>query len=94
MMRKRLFKVASPGTWDRYKLLCGPAGVETKLYDLQLDPGEQSNLAAVCPVFCNFLKTRAHRWQARLKAQITAGNGSQIELNQQERERLRTLGYL
>lgn len=80
--------------WDRYKLFCGPAGVETKLYDLQLDPGEQSNLARVRPVFCNFLITRAYRWRARLESQISAGNGSQIELEQQERERLRTLGYL
>jgi arylsulfatase A-like enzyme len=72
----------------RYKLHYNRLTGEEELYDLELDPGEQTNLAERDP-------TTAGRLRGLLTNRLGDGRrGEAVELTPEEAERLRALGYL
>ena len=84
------------GTW---KGVAGVEGSGPQLYDLAADPGETINLIAERPEVAKLLASRladylaaAERRAARLGRAAAEPNA--VTLSDEERERLRTLGYL
>ena len=61
-----------------------------RLFDLRGDPGETRDVAAQHPEIVRFLSRRL----AALEAERPAAPGSHVELTGEERDRLRSLGYL
>lgn len=51
---------------DRYKLLINPDGAKGELYDLEIDPGEQHNLAAERPELTAELRQLVMSWRSSL----------------------------
>jgi arylsulfatase A-like enzyme len=61
-----------------------------RLFDLRGDPGETRDVAAGHPEIVAFLRRRL----AALEAERPAAAGPRVELSAEERDRLRSLGYL
>ena len=61
-----------------------------RLFDLRGDPGETRDVAAEHPEIVSFLRRRL----AALEAERPAAAGPRVELSAEERDRLRSLGYL
>jgi len=61
-----------------------------RLFDLRSDPGETRDVAAEHPEIVAFLRRRL----AALEAERPAAAGPRVELSAEERDRLRSLGYL
>lgn len=85
---------ATAPTWGlrspRFKLIAQPSRGERRLFDLQADPGEQTNLAAVRPALWSAL---AYWLQQRIEAAKTGSEAEPAELDEEERSLLRALGY-
>jgi arylsulfatase A-like enzyme len=86
-----------PGTHSifdgRFKLIANYTNGRTRLYDVQADPGEIKDLAALQPALVNRLESLL----AQELAQVKTGNsveGTAAELSQEQLDRLRELGYL
>jgi arylsulfatase A-like enzyme len=80
----------------RYKLIEVVDGdlrgrTPTQLYDLEADPGEQTNLAASHPDIV--ARLRADMSQTLTLAERAAVSGQEADLDPEFRERLRQLGY-
>ncbi len=78
--------------WDRYKLVRGPADA-FELYDIELDPGELSNLYDMRPVLADYLRARATAWLDHLKAGAV-NPATKAETSDEASENLKALGYL
>jgi arylsulfatase A-like enzyme len=77
----------------RYKLLRIPrerGEARYELYDLKSDPGEQRPLPDVEGNLSTFLRTQLAAWEEAVAAEASP----ERELNAEERERLRALGYV
>lgn len=87
-------------TTERYKLLHDLEGGDDELYDLSRDPGELRNLVAEHPKLAQELRRRLRqtlRQYRRLAKQLAtpdATAGADTLLTDEERERLKSLGYL
>jgi arylsulfatase A-like enzyme len=64
--------------------------IGNRLYDLRSDPAETRDVAAQHPDIVRFLSRRL----AALEAERPAASGPRVELTAEERDRLRSLGYL
>ena len=73
----------------RWKLIDGPEERSLELFDLESDPGERSNLAVEEPERTESLRLRLREWR-RLH---TNAEGEPIVLSEEDRTRLRALGY-
>ena len=67
--------------------------VRTELYDLANDPKEERNLAEERPIAARHLRNELELLREQLQAR-GASAGATVELNEEDRERLRALGYL
>ena len=74
---------------DRYKLYYDRHTKQEELYDIVLDPGESNNILEQKPEVAEELRTKLRAWMATRK-----GNPTTFTLTDNEKERLRALGYL
>jgi arylsulfatase A-like enzyme len=65
----------------------------TELYRLRNDPGERDNLAGERPEAAQDLGRRLRDWQ-RAQPALPGASGPSAELTEEERARLKGLGYL
>jgi arylsulfatase A-like enzyme len=79
--------------FGRYKLLHRVVGGTFELYDLQRDPGEQSDLAPIFPVLTRYYQARAMAWRAA-QAPAQPPHLLGAPLDEDTRGQLQALGYL
>jgi arylsulfatase A-like enzyme len=77
----------------RFKLIIDPATDRVRLYDLPTDPGENSDIAAERPQLVEVLRARLLEEDARVISGASQAD-TEVELSDQQIERLRELGYL
>jgi len=78
----------------RSNALAGPAeDAQTELYDLDADPGEKNSLAGAEPELAARMAEEADAWLARMQTSRSKSN-LKVLLTPEQREHLRTLGYL
>ena len=71
------------------KYIIGPAGEQ--LFDLRMDPGERVNILADDPELALTLRTLAEDYRA---SAVAVQGGASLPQSAEEREKLRSLGYL
>ncbi|MBP8129284.1 MAG: sulfatase [Candidatus Hydrogenedentes bacterium] len=78
----------------RYKLVTNRFRHGVALYDLELDPGERSDLAPFQPVLADYLRAEASAWRSRheLPAELQAVEGAPID--DEMKAQLEALGYV
>jgi len=74
----------------RWKLIDGPDEQSLELFDLELDPGELSNLAEAQPERAARMRLRLRHWRER----HTRGDRPAGLLSEEDRARLEALGYV
>jgi arylsulfatase len=81
----------------RWKAVIDPRDGGRRLFDLLVDPAERRDLAAERPAeferLAGLIRDRAER-ERRFARQLDAASDRRRELTEEERERLRALGYL
>ena len=75
----------------QWKLITTPSEDKTELYDIGADPQEQHDIAEQHADVVNRLKAELRRW---LQSTRPVMPGSEVELSEEEMERLRALGYV
>ena len=78
---------------DDWKLIVGITPPATELYDLRADPAERRNVAAQHPDTVQALNRRLDDWLAE-RPTLAAIVPRDVELSEDDLERLRSLGYL
>jgi arylsulfatase A-like enzyme len=78
----------------QWKMIAAGGGTETgmRLYDLQTDPREQIDLAAARPEIARRMLSLARELGAGFAGR--RGQSPPVTLDEEERERLRSLGYV
>jgi arylsulfatase A-like enzyme len=95
-----LTKVAVVSEGKKLILNSGPAvfwplGVRVELYDLDDDPGERINRARHEPITVGYLRSRARQLARELeRSRASVGAGERLALSDDERKKLRALGYI
>ena len=82
---------------DGWKAIFPASDHPTRLYHLDADPGELDDLADRRPDQVARLRRdldALQSWSAAVRARVAAGGNEATELTDEERERLRALGYL
>jgi arylsulfatase len=74
----------------RYKLIHRVEADEVSLFDVVADPGETEDLAASHPELVEGMRADLTLWDRMIELR----DATQIELSEEERERLRKLGYI
>jgi len=81
--------------WPDYKLIRDNSGSRLEVYRLDVDPGEQGNLAIQFPVLTNCLTAEATMWKAAQAARATAPAVlTGHRMNAKDLEMIEALGYL
>ncbi len=89
MARRRWLQSMIMGKW---KLIADRKNGRFRLYDLEADPGERTNLARTDPRTAERLGKTLRAWTARIDAE--RHDGAVPDFTVEELERLRALGYL
>lgn len=99
--RDRTLFSGTPGWWAVYdgdlKAVLYPQAARNRLYDLAADPGETRDLAAERPQDVGRLQERLDAlvdWSRTVRQRYAANGVPARELSEEERRRLRALGYL
>ena len=78
-----------------HKFIVRPERNRNELYDVRKDPTEQNNLYRRDHLIAQSLATTLSQWQDSMKLLTEIfGKGTEAELSPEQRDRLRSLGYL
>jgi arylsulfatase A-like enzyme len=78
---------------DRYKLIWDSRTGVSELYDLETDPGEQSNIVAERAFVSGYLEQRLLGWLRDQEALRSGASSGSAEVSEEERRQLEALGY-
>ena len=81
--------------WDKYKLHRSEKKGESKLFDIEMDPSEVSDICKEYPEIVGHLEGELERWldmEAKLRELVSTGE--RRELTPEIIENLRSLGYI
>jgi arylsulfatase A-like enzyme len=77
-----------------YKFMQFEKGQEAKLYDLQADPLETTNMASISPAITASMKNTLAAWVQSHPPRYKAGEQKKIEVSPSIKEDLKSLGYI
>lgn len=92
MSETKRWAVLQSATWKGWKLIYNPLVKSRKLFNLEKDPAESSNLAAENDGALQEMEVVLQRWNNQMKSRRTEAR--QPDFAEEQKKHLRSLGYL